>query len=104
MKLTMQQLANLCNYSWEVERDFGFHMSPDAFKRYVERCDMSSLRTTLESLSELFRTVRDIGCAEIELSAHTESDIPRAVLFGKQTPTAAAAGVEEYAPGTTSSE
>ncbi len=94
-RLTIQDLANLCNYTWEVERSFGFHMNPLAFKRLIEKTPDSVLRSILESLSEVFRTVREIGCVEFELKAEGQHPF-YAALGGFRTPTAHAAGVEEY--------
>jgi hypothetical protein len=92
--LTIQQLANLCMFGWEVEREFGFHMEPTAFKEFVATMQLAQLRTVLESLSELLRTVREIGYAEVALQATGEHPF-LAKLGGFLTPTAAAAGVEE---------
>jgi hypothetical protein len=93
--LTIQQLANLCNFAWEVERAFGFHMRPETFKRYIEKVSPSDLARVLESLSELLRTAHEIGMAEFTLTASGEHPF-LAKLGAFRTPTAAACGVDEH--------
>jgi hypothetical protein len=68
MKITIQQLANLCNYSWDLQRDLGFHMqSPAAFRKYISEMSEAQLRQTMENLGLLFGVVRDIGATSVEL-------------------------------------
>jgi hypothetical protein len=56
-------------HSWEVEREFGFHLSPTEFKKFISTCTDAQLRVILESMGLLFRTVREIGAAEVALMA-----------------------------------
>lgn len=97
-RLTIQQLANLCNYSWEVERVFGFQISdPIRFKKYVTEASASELRSVLTSLQELFATINEIGLSEVELKADGEHPFLTKLTPAK-TPTAAAIGADENLP------
>lgn len=70
MKLTVQQLANICMHSWEIERELGFHMSSQAeFQKYVAELQANEARSLMENLSLLFRTIRELGQIEISLIA-----------------------------------
>ncbi len=67
MTLTVQELANLCMYSWEIEREAAFHMSPANFRQWVSELSDAELNVLLENLGLLFRTVRNIGDTKVEL-------------------------------------
>jgi hypothetical protein len=93
-KLTIQNLSNLVNYSWEVERAFGFYLEPERFKKCIEGYKPNELRAVLDSLAELFRTVHEIGSVSVELKVKGSHPF-FTHLKSFQTPTAAALGIDE---------
>jgi hypothetical protein len=97
-KLTIQQLANLCNYAWEVDRELGFYMKdPIQFKERIAALPVAHMRVIMDSLTELIRSAHEIGLAEVELKADgTHPFLAR--LGSARTPTAAAVGVDERLP------
>jgi hypothetical protein len=93
MKLTIQQLANLCMHSWEIEREVGFHNTPVDFKKLIADFPVKELALFLENLNLLFRTVREIGACEIELKADGHHSLWAPLC---RTQTAKVIGAKEY--------
>lgn len=68
MPLTIQTLSNLSSYSWELQRELGFHMqSPANFREYINQLSDKDMRNMMENLGLLFRTVEEIGQTPIEV-------------------------------------
>jgi hypothetical protein len=91
-KLTIQRLANVCMHSWETEREIGFHMTPEVFKRWIAEMEPKQLKFMLENLGLLFREIREMGMSEIELKAEGHHSLFAPLC---KTQTAKAAGVDE---------
>ena len=69
MSLTVQQLANLCMYSWELQRELGFHMQDEGqFREFITQMPAIQLKMLIENLGLLFRTVREIGDTELSMA------------------------------------
>lgn len=69
MKLTLQQLANLCMHTWELRRELGFHMQNEvAFLEHLTAMSLPELRAVIENLGLLFRIAEEIGTTEIGIS------------------------------------
>lgn len=88
MKLTVQQLANLCMHAWEVEQLFGFTLkNRERFLELAQGLDANTLQHWLENLSLLLRTVSEIGCAEVEIKLEGKQPliIPMMELDGEKS-------------------
>jgi hypothetical protein len=76
-QLTVQKLANLCNHSWELQREVGFHLqSPKNFRDYLTGLSDKDLLPIMENLGLLMRTVEEIGGARIDLTPAPPMEIP----------------------------
>jgi hypothetical protein len=93
--MTIQQLANVINFSWEVERTLGFHIpDPVRFKEFVAKSTNTNLALGLEYLAELIKAIHEIADADIELKADgTHPFLTKIGAF--RTPTAAVLGADE---------
>ena len=75
MKSTLQQLVNVVMFSWETEKELGFYVKdPTAFRKKIDELSDKELQALLEHLSELFRSVREIGCAEVEIKLEGQNN------------------------------
>jgi hypothetical protein len=74
--LTIQKLANLLMYSWEVQQVIGFHnKDPHDFKAFVQNAPPHDLKIFLENLGLLFRTAEEIGQSRVELTAQGQESL-----------------------------